>query len=162
MFKNVAFLMLILFPCCIYVYMYICCLLITWCLSHTLVQSSSSSFSSSSSSKSSHSLPLSCISPSVRVDEKGPQTHGCGVTMVAASASELPRESEVTDVELIVRYSSSIGVRETVSGMHFVFESSSLLLLNMRLENKNIAVLGFFSICFTRCPLTTLLFTPDI
>jgi len=83
--------------------------------------------------------------------------------MVVESVSELPpRESEVTDVELIVRYSSSIGVSERVSGIHFVFDRSSSLLLNMWLENKKIAVLGFSSICFIRWPLKSLLLIYDL
>ncbi|KAK4820587.1 hypothetical protein QYF61_001827, partial [Mycteria americana] len=57
----------------------------------------------SSSSKSSHSLSLSCVSLAGRDDEKGLETHSCGVTMVVERVSELPpHESEVTDVELII------------------------------------------------------------
>lgn len=151
MFKTVAFLKLFLLPCILPV--------VIWCLSHTWMQSSFSSFSSSGSSKSSHSLSLSCVSLAGRDDDEGPQTRGCGVALAAETVLELPpRGSEVTDIELAVRYSSSIGVRERVSGIHFVFNRSSWFLLNTWLENKKIAVLGFSSICFIRWPLKSLLF----
>lgn len=121
------------------------CLLILQCLSHTLVQSFFLSFSSSGSSTSSHSLSLPCVSLAGRDEEKGPQTRGCGVTKAAESVSELPpRESEVTDVELMARCSSSIGVRERISGIQFLFDRSSSPLLNTGLENKKDCSAGIF------------------
>lgn len=107
---------------------------------------------------SSHSLSLFCVSLAGGDDEKGPQTRGCGVTKVVERVSELPPlESEVTGVELMVRYSSSIGVRERISDIQFLFDRSPSLLLNTGLENKEIVVLGFSSISFIRWPLKNLL-----
>lgn len=107
---------------------------------------------------SSHSLSLFCVSLAGGDDEKGPQTRGCGVTKVVERVSELPPlESEVTGVELMVRYSSSIGVRERISDIQFLFDRSPSLLLNTGLENKEIVVLGFSSVSFIRWPLKNLL-----
>lgn len=98
---------------------------------------------------SSHSLSLFCVSLAGGDDEKGPQTRGCGVTKVVERVSELPPlESEVTGVELMVRYSSSIGVRERISDIQFLFDRSPSLLLNTGLENRDRSAGIFFHILY--------------